>query len=309
MAITKHFLDIDEFEKAALESMLAKAKSLKAERSGMAHGTPDRSTPLAGKVIAMIFERPSTRTRISFEIGIHQLGGEPMVLKADEMQLGRSESIADTARVMSRYVDGIIIRAARHKTLDELAANSSVPVINALTNLTHPCQIMADVMTLEEHKGSIAKQKVAWVGDCNNVAASWIHAVGILGGQLVLACPPELALSDQQKRWIKLRKANISQVVSAEDAVKGADCVITDAWVSMHNTDGNTRHNLLRPYQVNRQLMELAKRDAIFMHCLPAHRGEEVTDEIMDGPRSVVFDEAENRVHAQKAILLHCLCD
>jgi ornithine carbamoyltransferase len=303
----KHFLDIDAFNKDSLESMLQQAKAMKSARHNLPKGTQDPLTPLRGKALAMIFERPSTRTRVSFEIGMRQLGGEVMMLSASEMQLGRSETIADTARVMSRYVDAIMIRAADHATLTELAAHATVPVINGLTNKTHPCQIMADVLTLEEHKGPLAQQKVAWIGDCNNVAASWIHAVGILGGELVLGCPPELGLSEPQLTWIKARNANIHHVTSPQEAIRGADCVITDAWVSMHNVDSENRHNLLSPYQINSKLMALAKPDAIFMHCLPAHRGEEVTDEIMDGAQSAVFDEAENRVHAQKAVLLHCL--
>ncbi len=302
-----HFLDINEFNNGTLTAILAKAKLIKQARVGLPRGTRDASAPLAGKILAMIFERPSTRTRVSFEVGMRQLGGDVIMMSATEMQLGRSETIADTARVMSRYVDAIMIRAAQHSTLTELAEHASVPVINGLTNLTHPCQILADVMTLEEHKGDLAKQKIAWVGDCNNVAASWIHAVGVMGGELVLGCPPELGLSKEQRAWIKSRDAKITHVTSPEEAVKDADCVITDCWVSMHQDDRENRHNLLAPYQVNQKLMSHAKSDAIFMHCLPAHRGEEVTDEVMDGPQSVVFDEAENRVHAQKAILLHCL--
>jgi ornithine carbamoyltransferase len=307
MANPKHFIDLNHFDKLSLEGMLADAKAIKDARKHLPRGTPDALTPLAGKALAMIFERPSTRTRVSFEMGMRQLGGEVIMLSASEMQLGRSETIADTARVMSRYVDAIMLRAANHMTLMELAEHATVPVINGLTNLTHPCQIMADVLTLEEHRGPLSQQKVAWVGDCNNVAASWIHAVGIMGGELVLGCPPELGLSGEQKNWIQAQKAKISHVTSPQDAVKNADCVITDAWVSMHNTDSENRHNLLGAYQVNKTLMALAKPDAIFMHCLPAHRGEEVTDEVMDSTQSVVFDEAENRVHAQKAILLHCL--
>jgi ornithine carbamoyltransferase len=305
--MTKHFLDLNLFDKATLDAILVRAKTIKEARKHLPHGTRDAATPLAGKALAMIFERPSTRTRVSFEMGMRQLGGEVLMLSASEMQLGRSETIADTARVMSRYVDAIMLRAANHQTLLELAEAATVPVINGLTNLTHPCQIMADIMTLEEHRGPLARQKVAWVGDCNNIAASWIHAVGILGGELVLGCPPELGLSGAQKTWIESTGAKISHVTSPQDAVKDADCVITDCWVSMHHADNENRHNLLGAFQVNRKLMSLAKPDAIFMHCLPAHRGEEVTDEVMDGKHSVVFDEAENRVHAQKAILLHCL--
>jgi ornithine carbamoyltransferase len=307
MSSIKHFIDIDSFERPALDAMLSKAADMKAARLGLPRGEQDSSAPLKGKALAMIFERPSTRTRVSFEMGMRQLGGEVIMLSAAEMQLGRSETVADTARVMSRYVDAIMIRAASHATLLELAEHATVPVINGLTNLTHPCQIMADLLTLQERKGHVSKQKVAWVGDCNNVAASWIHAVGVMGGTLAIGSPPELALTEEQRSWIKTRGANIVHTTSSEQAVQDADCVITDAWVSMHNTDGETRHNLLKPYQVNARLMKNAKPDALFMHCLPAHRNEEVTDEIMDGRNSVVFDEAENRLHAQKAILLHCL--
>jgi ornithine carbamoyltransferase len=307
MSVIKHFLDIDSFDRPALDAMLSKAAAVKAARAGRSRGEQDADAPLSGKVLAMIFERPSTRTRVSFEIGTRQLGGDVLMLSAAEMQLGRSETVADTARVMSRYVDAIMIRAANHATLLELASHATVPVINGLTNLTHPCQIMADLLTLQERKGHVSRLKIAWVGDCNNVAASWIHAVGIMGGTLTLGCPPELALTDDQHRWIRSKGANIKHTVSAEDAVTDADCVITDAWVSMHNSDSENRHNQLRPYQVNARLMKQAKPDALFMHCLPAHRNEEVTDDVIDGPHSVVFDEAENRLHAQKAILLHCL--
>jgi ornithine carbamoyltransferase len=299
----QHFLDIDQFDRDALNKMLDTALAIKAARRGKSQGVRDAGQPLAGKILAMIFERPSTRTRVSFEVGMRQLGGDVMMLSASEMQLGRSETIADTARVLSRYVDVIMMRAADHASILELAAHATVPVINGLTNLTHPCQVMADILTLQEKRGALHKLKVAWVGDCNNVAASWIHAVCKLGGTLVIGAPTELAPSAAQLA----SSSSITHVTSAEEAVRDADCVITDTWVSMHNFDSSNRHNLLQPYQVNAALMKHAKPDALFMHCLPAHRNDEVTDEIMDGPHSVVFDEAENRVHAQKAILLHCL--
>jgi ornithine carbamoyltransferase len=238
---------------------------------------------------------------------MRQLGGETLVLTANDMQLGRGETIADTARVLSRYVDAIMIRAARHSNLTELAAAASVPVINGLTDLTHPCQVMADVMTLEEHAGPLKDLTVSWVGDGNNVAASWIQAVGMLGGRLRIAAPAELAPAPGVMDWARARGADVRLTTSPEEAVRGADCVITDAWVSMHDTDAASRHNLLQPYQVNARLMRHAKPDARFMHCLPAHRGEEVTDEVMDSASSLVFDEAENRLHIQKSILLHCL--
>ncbi len=307
MTHARHFLEISNFGRDELKNILARAQSMKDRRQGSAKGVREPDSPLAGKIMAMVFERPSTRTRVSFEVGMRQLGGDVLMLSASEMQLGRSETIADTARVLSRYVDAIMLRAASHQTLTEFATHAAVPVINGLTSETHPCQVMADVLTLEEKKGPLNKLKVAWVGDCNNVAASWIHAVGVLGGALKLGCPPEIGLSDAQRKWIKERRANIAGVATAEEAVADADCVITDAWVSMHHSDGERRHNLLRPYQVNSELMALAKPDAVFMHCLPAHRNEEVTDAVMDGPNSVVFDEAENRLHVQKSILLHCL--
>jgi ornithine carbamoyltransferase len=305
--MTKHFLDIHHFDKPTLDGMIASARSMKSKRAGWPKGMKESAEPLKGKMLAMIFERPSTRTRVSFEVGMRQLGGEVMTLSTAEMQLGRSESIADTARVMSRYVDAIMIRAASHATLAELADHATVPVINGLTSETHPCQIMADVMTLEERKGPLAQQKVAWVGDGNNVAASWIHAVGVLGGELVIACPEQLEPLARITTWARDCKAKVRVIRDPVEAVTGADCVISDAWVSMHNTDEGRRHNLLKPYQVNTRLMSHAKPDALFMHCLPAHRNEEVTDEVIDGPNSVVFDEAENRLHVQKAILMHCL--
>jgi ornithine carbamoyltransferase len=307
MTKPKHFLDLSDFDKATLQSILNTAARMKAARLGHAKGMREKDEPLKGKTLALIFERPSTRTRVSFEMAMRQLGGDVIVLSSNDMQLGRGETIADTARVLSRYVDGIMLRAAKHSSLIELAAHATVPVINGLTNETHPCQVMADVLTLEERKGSLAKQSVAWVGDGNNVAASWIEAVSILGGKLALGCPNELQPDKRFMDWAKARGGNISLTTSPDDAVTNADCVITDSWVSMHDQDGERRHNLLKPYQVNRHLMAKAKTDALFMHCLPAHRNEEVTDDVMDGPQSVVLDEAENRLHIQKSILLHCL--
>lgn len=303
----KHFLDLSNFDKATLQGILNNAAQMKAARQGLPKGTREVGEPLKGKSIALIFERPSTRTRVSFEMAMRQLGGEVIVLSSNDMQLGRGESIADTARVLSRYVDGIMLRAANHASLLELAKHATVPVINGLTNETHPCQVMADILTLEERKGALANQTVAWVGDGNNVAASWIEAVTILGGKLALGCPVELQPVEKFLTWAKQHGAQVSLTSSPEQVVANADCVITDSWVSMHDNDGERRHNILQPYQVNRQLMAKAKPDALFMHCLPAHRNEEVTDEVMDGPQSVVFDEAENRLHIQKSILLHCL--
>ena len=280
---------------------------MKVARAGAPKGIRDAGEPLKGRVLALIFERPSTRTRVSFEVAMRQLGGDTLVISATDMQLGRGETISDTARVLSRYVDAIMIRAAKHSHLTDLAAGATVPVINGLTDLSHPCQVMADVMTFEEHVGPLRHATVAWVGDGNNVAASWIHAVARLGGKLRLGCPKALMPPQALLQWASGLKADVGVTESAEEAVAGADCVITDAWVSMHDTDTVSRHNLLMPYQVNQRLMAMAGKNAKFMHCLPAHRGEEVTSDVLDGATSLVLDEAENRLHVQKAILLHCL--
>jgi ornithine carbamoyltransferase len=307
MTAPKHFLDISDFDAATLNAIIGRARAMKDARKGWPKGLREKTEPLKGRMLALIFERPSTRTRVSFEVGMRQLGGETLVLSSNDMQLGRGETIADTARVLSRYVDAIMIRASRHSNLTELAAAATVPVINGLTDLTHPCQVMADVMTLEEHVSPLRDLTVSWVGDGNNVAASWVHAVGRLGGKLRIGTPRELAPSPGVMAWARAEGADVSVTDSPEEAVKGAHCIVTDAWVSMHDTDAASRHNLLRPYQVNERLMGLAAPNAKFMHCLPAHRGEEVTDQVMDGPNSLIFDEAENRLHIQKSILLHCL--
>ena len=298
----RHFLDISELPTGELRNMLAAGVAMKARLK--AHQTPSR--PLEGKTLAMIFEKPSTRTRVSFDVGMRQLGGESIMLTGAEMQLGRGETIADTARVLSRYVDAIMIRILNHEALLELAAYATVPVINGLTRRSHPCQVMADLMTFEEHRGPIEGSTIAWTGDDNNVLASWAHAAERFQFQLNVATPPQLAPNKVMKEWIKATRAPIALGSDPEAAVRGADCVVTDTWVSMGDKDGEHRHNLLKPYQVNAKLMSLAKPDALFMHCLPAHRGEEVTDEVIDGPQSAVFDEAENRLHAQKGILAWC---
>jgi len=305
----RHFLDINQIDGTTLRSILDSAKSRKAARSGKPKGETDQDEPLAGKVLAMIFIQPSTRTRVSFDIGMRQLGGETIVLNSDDLQLDRGETIADTARVLCRYVDAIMIRSKGHEMLGELVAHSSVPVINGLTDASHPCQLMADVMTLEEHRGDLKSQIVAWTGDGNNVAASWIHGAAQFGYELRLACPEQLYPSKSAVHWAKENGANIIITQSAEEAVSGSDCVVSDAWVSMHDdNEGNwDRHNLLAPFKVNANLMALAKPDAVFMHCLPVHRGEEVTAEVIDGPQSLAWDEAENRLHAQKSILTWCL--
>ncbi len=267
----------------------------------------ERSRPFEGKVLAMIFDKPSTRTRVSFDVAMRQLGGETIMLTGSEMQLGRSETIADTAKVLSRYVDVIMIRTTAHERMLELAEHATVPVINGLTDDTHPCQIMADVMTFEEHRGSVAGKTFAWTGDGNNVLHSFLEASARFGFRMNVAVPEG---SEPQQRYVDWARDNGGQVNfarSAEDAVTGVDCVVTDTWVSMNQEHRARGHNVFVPYQVNANLMARARPEALFMHCLPAHRGEEVTDEVMDGPHSVVFDEAENRLHAQKAVLAWCL--
>lgn len=300
----RHFLDLSEFSTEQLQQIMDGAKSIKAARK---RGVKAASRPLEGKTLAMIFDKPSTRTRVSFDVGMRELGGETLMLTGAEMQLGRGETIADTARVLSRYVDAIMIRMLDHAGVRELAAHASVPVINGLTKLSHPCQVMADLMTYEEHRGPIKGRHVAWMGDSNNVLASWVHAAARFDFRLTIATPDELAPSAEMIAWARREGAKVTATKDPYDAVDGADVVVTDCWVSMGDEDAGRRHNLLLPYQVNSRLMRAASPKALFMHCLPAHRGEEVTDEVMDGPQSVVFDEAENRLHAQKGILAWCL--
>jgi len=302
----RHFLDLSELPTTELRAMLDASAAIKARLKAAKASNQPWDQPLKGKTLAMIFEKPSTRTRVSFDVGMRQLGGEPIMLTGQEMQLGRGETIADTARVLSRFVDAIMIRILSHDALLELAAHATVPVINGLTRRSHPCQVMADVLTFEEHRGPITGRTVAWTGDDNNVLLSWAHAAERFKFNLHIATPPELSPNKSFRDWIKAANAPIVLSSNPEDMVKGADCVVTDTWVSMGDKDGEHRHNLLRPYQVNAKLMSLAKPDALFMHCLPAHRGDEVTDEVIDGPQSVVFDEAENRLHAQKGILAWC---
>jgi ornithine carbamoyltransferase len=302
----RHFLDLADISKAALRGMVEASRAMKARRKNAVQRRGAGDRPLAGKTLAMIFDKPSTRTRVSFEVAMRQLGGDAITLTGQEMQFGRGESLADTARVLSRYVDAIMIRTLDHATLLELARHATVPVINGLTRRSHPCQVMADVMTFEEHRGAIKGRTVAWTGDANNVLASWMHAAQQFDFALNVATPPELAPKKWLADWIKSSTADIRLGHDPDEAVSGADCVVTDTWVSMGDRDGTQRHNLLKPYQVNARLMAHARSDALFMHCLPAHRGEEVTDEVIDGPQSVVFDEAENRLHAQKGILAWC---
>ncbi|MBS7706527.1 ornithine carbamoyltransferase [Chelatococcus asaccharovorans] len=300
----RHFLDLADFSGDELRRVLAASTSLKAVRR---KGQPQATRPLDGKVLAMVFDKPSTRTRVSFDVAMRELGGEPLMLTGAEMQLGRGETIADTARVLSRYVDAIMIRILDHSAMLELAEFAEVPVINGLTKLSHPCQVMADILTFEEHQGSIKGRTVAWTGDSNNVLASWVEAASRLDFSINIATPPELAPRSDLIARARREGAEIMLTDDPFAAVKGADAIITDCWVSMGDEDESFRHNLLQPYQVNTKLMGAANKGAIFMHCLPAHRGEEVTDEVMDGPQSVVFDEAENRLHAQKGILAWCM--
>jgi len=304
-----HFLDIDQTSPAALRAMIDQAQRMKTARHGLPKGAPDAETPLAGQMIALIFEKPSTRTRISFDVGARQMGGQTMVLSGKDMQLGHGESIADTARVLSRYVDLIMLRTFEEATLHEMAEHATVPVINGLTDASHPCQIMADIVTYEEHRGPIAGRKFVWSGDGNNVCTSWLHAAGQFGFDLTFTGPETL---DPNPRAVAFARAKGSQVEIARDplaAARGADAIVTDTWVSMHDPESarERRHNQLRPYQVDGAMMAQGKPDALFMHCLPAHRNEEATSAVMDGPQSVIFDESENRLHAQKAILRYCL--
>ena len=291
----RHFLDLRDFDTPTLRQMLDAAVNYK--RAGVS------SRPLAGKTLALIFEKPSTRTRVSFEVGMRQLGGDVVVLSARDMQSGRGETPADTARVLSRYVDAIMLRTDNVAKLHELAQFATVPVINGLTDTSHPCQLMADVLTFEEHRGPIAGQVVAWCGDGNNVARSWIEAAVRFGFTLRLATPDDLRPPSELIAWARAQGGHIELTDDAEKAVAGARCVVTDTWVSMSDDPNTNRHNMLAPYRVDCALMAKAAPDAIFMHCLPAHRGEEVTADVIDGPHSVVFDEAENRLHAQKGVL------
>jgi ornithine carbamoyltransferase len=301
--VPRHFLDLDRLDPATLRRILDSGAAFK-------RGQPPGGVakPLVGKSLALIFEKPSTRTRVSFEIGMRQLGGEVIVLEQQGSQLGRGETVADTARVLSRYVNVIMLRTTRQEKLAEMAEHATVPVINGLTDRTHPCQLMADVMTFEEHRGPIAGKRVAWCGDGNNMATSWIQAAVQFGFELHLACPEPLVPPATALEWARQRGGNITVTSEMATALSGAHCVVTDVWVSMGEEPvGSLHHNLLTPYRVDERAMAMARPDAIFMHCLPAHRGEEVTAAVIDGPRSVVWDEAENRLHAQKGILTWCL--
>jgi ornithine carbamoyltransferase len=303
----RHFIDLADLDSATLRSLIGEARRRKDARGSMPHGAPDADAPLAGRVLALIFDKQSTRTRISFDVGMRQLGGTTIMLTSAEMQLAREETISDTARVISRYVDAVMIRLLDHEMVRELANNATIPVINGLTKLSHPCQVMADVMTFEEKLGPIKGRTIAWVGASNNVLTSWIHAAARLDFKLKIATPRELATAESVREWAMGAGAAVEFGEDPIRAVANAECVIADTWVSMGDEDAVKRHNLLKPYQANAALMARASKDAIFMHCLPAHRGQEVTDDVIDGPQSAVFDEAENRLHAQKAILTWCL--
>lgn len=298
----RHFLDIRDLDPGTLRSIIDEGHAFKAGEAEAPHAR--------GKTLAMIFEKPSTRTRVSFQLAIEQMGGRAVVLTGSEIQLGHGETVADTARVLSRYVDCLMLRTTKPSILQELADNAGVPVINGLTDVSHPCQIVADIMTIEEHRGPVTGKTVAWIGDANNVAASWMEAAIRLRFHLRLACPKELPPEPALLDWIEAEPRGTEFIHITHDpmeAASGADCIVTDAWASMHHKDVAERHRLLRPYQVNDRLMAAARDDAIFLHCLPAHRDEEVTASVIDGPQSVVFDETENRLHGQKGILAWCL--
>lgn len=304
-----NFLDLHTTDSAALRDIISRADAMKIARGDRPKGTPDDDLPLQGRVVALIFEKPSTRTRVSFDVGVRQMGGTSLVLSGAEMQLGHGETIADTARVLSRYVDLIMIRTFGEDILLEMAEHASVPVINGLTDNSHPCQIMADVMTFEEHRGPIAGKRVVWMGDGNNVAQSFLHAAASFGFDFTFAGPAQLDPPDHLVGAVRNAGREVRIERDPAKAVADADLIVTDTWVSMGDAESSRqrRHNQLRPYQVNERLIEAAPEHALVMHCLPAHRGEEITDAVLDGPRSVVFDEAENRMHAQKAIMRWCL--
>lgn len=303
MKITpRHFLELRDVAANDLRHIIDMSASFKRGES-----LDNNSRLLSGRALAMIFEKPSTRTRVSFEVAMKQLGGHVVILSPNEMQIGRGETIADTARVLSRYVDVIMMRTNKVAKLSELASHAEIPVINGLTDHSHPCQLMADIMTFEEHRGDIAGKRIAWCGDGNNMSRSWVEAAARFDFELRLACPTELAPPQDTMNWARSEGATIVSTTDPNEAVDGVDCVVTDTWVSMGDSDADRRRNLLEPYRVDRRLMDLAAKDAIFMHCLPAHRDEEITAEILDGPQSVIWDEAENRLHAQKGILAWCL--
>ena len=301
--MVRHFLDIHRLDAADLRSILDNAHARKAARKGWPQGRADADAPGRDRVLAMIFEKNSTRTRFSFDAAIRQLGGSSIIANAADMQLGRGEPIEDTARVLSRMVDAVMIRANNHEDVERFARVSTVPVINALTDRSHPCQILADLQTIEEHRGPIAGKTIAWVGDGNNVCHSFMHAAARLDFHLNVACPAEY---HPDLRDLAVGGNSVTLTSDPREAVKGADVVVTDTWVSMGDQDYEARLAAFESYGVDEALMDLADPDAVFLHCLPAHRGEEVTDAVIDGPRSLVWDEAENRIHAQKAVIAWC---
>ncbi|MFN3746236.1 MAG: ornithine carbamoyltransferase [Hyphomicrobiaceae bacterium] len=303
----RHFLDLDQIDARVLRRIVDMAHEMK--RAGKRVPEALRPEGIEDMVLVMIFEKPSTRTRVSFDVAMRQLGGQTIGLNHTDTQLGRGEPISDTAKVLSRYADALMIRANAHRTLVDLAEHATIPVINGLTDLSHPCQIIADILTFEETKGAIAGRTVAWVGDGNNVAASWMHAAVKFGFRLRVATPAQLKPDPAVTAWVKAEGGDEAVVLTDDpaEAVKGAECVVTDTWVSMGQDDAPRRKQLLAPYAVDQALMGQAAKEAIFMHCLPAYRGHEVSADVIDGVRSVVFDEAENRLHAQKAILAWCL--
>ena len=305
----RHFLSLAATPAPDLREMLDRAHRIKELRCNLPRGQADRIQPLDGQIAALLFEKPSTRTRVSFDVGIRQLGGQSIILSQNELQLGQGESIADTARVLSRYVDLIVIRTFAEAALYEMAEFATVPVINGLTDSSHPCQILADIMTFEEHRGSVAGRAVAWLGDGNNVCNSFIEAAGQFGFELRISGPRDYRPSSDAVAFARSAGGIVRFVEDPTEAVRDADLIVTDAWTSMHDSveSKTERHKRMRPYQVNARLMMHASSDALFMHCLPAHREEEATSDVLDGPNSVIFDEAENRLHAQKAILLWCL--
>ena len=300
----RNLIDINILDDGVPRKLLDTAKFYKSKGRGLVEGAP-----LLGQTLAMIFEKPSTRTRISFEVAMTELGGSAIYLDAKSMQMGRGETIADTAKVLGRYLDGIMIRASKHETLLQMAKHSNIPVINGLTDLSHPCQTLADIMTFEEKLGSIENKTIAWIGDGNNMANSWIHAANVFNFKIRLACPngrmPDASI-------VKWARDNDTDIKITEDPIltsKNADAILTDTWISMGDEDIKEPEKIFNNFQVNEKLFKLASENAIFMHCLPAHRGQEVTEDIIDGPRSVVWDEAENRLHIQKAILSWTIAD
>jgi len=302
----RHFIDLWRLDGPTLRAILDDAAARKAARHGWPQGRVDADAPGRDRTLAMIFQKNSTRTRFSFDAAIRQLGGSAIISNAADMQLGRGETIEDTAKVLSRMVDAVMLRANSHDDVERLAYASTVPVINGLSDKSHPCQILADILTFEEHRGPIAGKTLAWVGDGNNVCSSFIHAAPKLGYKLRIACPAVYHPDLMDLARAAEEQGRVEMTDDPRAAVEGADCVITDTWVSMGDVDHDERIEALEPYQVDKNLMDLADRDGVFLHCLPAHRGEEVTDEVMDGPRSLVWAEAENRIHAQKSILAWC---